>query len=290
MSRILGLVLLCTANACQSPAPTSAGTSFSLEDALFELAEETSRELALPAPDQQSARRRLDRLERALHARCGRCSDPPQALSALRKLIFERERYGRQLDRERIPSMLLPTVLGERAGSCLGLSGLLLVLAERLQLPLAGVLVPGHFFLRLRGGAERHTIETLRGGEAMLSGWYRQRYHPPAQNPLYLRELSPRESLAVFRFNRGHALRRKGALGDARRVYQQVVAALPRYAEAWASLGLVNQLQGDRLAARRCYRRALALSPALDGVRKNLAALSFGGARAPRSPRLPSPR
>ena len=46
--------------------------------------------------------------------------------------------------------MLLPPVLQDRRGSCVGLGCLFLALADRLGLPAWGVLVPGHFFVQVR--------------------------------------------------------------------------------------------------------------------------------------------
>src|SRR5205823_13318274 len=59
---------------------------------------------------------------------------------------------------------LLPSVLGARRGSCLGLGALYLIVAERIGLPLDGVRVPGHFFVRTRGSSPRN-IELLHRGE-----------------------------------------------------------------------------------------------------------------------------
>ena len=47
-------------------------------------------------------------------------------------------------------------MLAARRGSCLGLGAVVLMVAERMGLPLDGVRVPGHFFVRTRGPSARN--------------------------------------------------------------------------------------------------------------------------------------
>lgn len=173
-------------------------------------------------------------------------------------------------------AILLPQLLAQRRGSCLGLGSLYLALGEALGLPLRGVLVPGHFFVRLerRGAAAARNLELLAGGYAHDDDWYRRSYGVPAHHPLYLRSLAATESLAVLRYELANALRRSGALRAARAHYALVVAALPDFAEAQANLGLTEQLLGHDAAAARAYRRALRAGAPPAGITRNLQRLA----------------
>jgi len=61
-------------------------------------------------------------------------------------------------------SLFLHTVIDKKEGYCLSLSILYLSIGERLGLPLHGVVVPGHFFVRYDDGRVRFNIETTSNG------------------------------------------------------------------------------------------------------------------------------
>ena len=167
--------------------------------------------------------------------------------------------------------MLLPTVLKEGRGNCLGLGALYLALGEYLGWRLSGALAPGHFFIRDEQSGRN--IELLRRGQNMADKWYRSKYRIPEGNNLYLRALSSRETLAVFDYNLANELRARRRLSRAREVYRRVVATLPEFAEAHANLGLTYHHLGDYRAAEQAYRRAQQANPQLTGLRDNMTRL-----------------
>ena len=68
--------------------------------------------------------------------------------------------------------LFLHTVLDQRRGYCLSLSILYLSLAERLGLPIYGVVVPGHFFVRYDDGKVRFNIEATNRGRSLPDEYY----------------------------------------------------------------------------------------------------------------------
>ena len=191
----------------------------------------------------------------------------------LRAVLFEEERFQREIDSDDPRFFVLPSVLAARRGSCLGLGALMLGLAERLGLPLDGVLVPGHFFVRTRESPPRN-IELLRGGEAMPDSWYRTKYGPwPEHDSAYFRPLGPSELVGLHWFNAGNFLRRQGQLAAAAKAFARASEEFPAFAEAHASLGAVEQLQGALPAAAVAYDRAGQVRPDLPGLQQNQAVL-----------------
>jgi len=79
----------------------------------------------------------------------------------LRAVLLEEEKFQREIDSDDPRFFLLPSVLANHRGNCLGLGALMLGVGERLGLPLDGVMVPGHFFVRTR--------EALRNGKRVVS-------------------------------------------------------------------------------------------------------------------------
>jgi hypothetical protein len=202
-------------------------------------------------------------------------------VDSLNAVVFGELGFSREVERTALRFMLLPSVVADRKGSCVGLGALYLVLAERLGIPLDGVMVPGHFFVRARasGTTRARNVELLRRGEAMPDSWYVGKYGPwPAEATAYLRPLSPAEVLAIHWFNLGNQRRGDGDLPGAAVAYGRATDELPAFAEAWASLGAVRQARGDRVGAARAYRSAGRANPELPGLARNLQMLLLGAA------------
>jgi len=273
---LAALAIAALAPACRPSAPPAPPSQFLAE--LLALGEAN-------APADRDARlRTIDTLVARARARMDAGADPAAALAAA---LFEDLGYQRDIDDRSPRATLLRSVLDARRGGCVGLGTLFLAAAERAQIPAAGVLVPGHFFVTAPGPDGRaRNVELLRRGEEMPAAWYRQRYGlPPADAPVapaYLRPLTPIETLAVVRFNLGNDRRAHGDLPAAAALYARAAADFPQFAEAHASLGLTRQLQHDLDGAAAAYAAAQKIDPALPGLEQNLAALAAARAAAQR--------
>jgi len=206
----------------------------------------------------------------------------------LNAVVFGELGFAREIDDPGLRFLTLPGVTEGRRGGCLGLGALYLVLAELLGAPLEGVLVPGHFFVRVPGPPPRN-LELLRRGEVMPDQWYRSKYGPwPAGvSSAYGRAVSVTELVAIHWFNAGNLRRRAGDLAGAGRAFARAAAGFPAFAEAQASQGVVLQLQGRLADAEAAYRAAARARPDLPGLADNLAWLAaervgqFAPARVP---------
>ena len=276
--RPLLLVALLALAACRErPRPLAA--------ALLAFSGEAALALRLQLPPSAETERRLRELAERARAAIARGGHPADRLN---RLVFDELGFQREV-RDPAPAlMLLPRVLAGRRGDCIGLSSLYLALGEALELPLEGVLVPGHLFVAYRRASDVRRVELLRRGEAMPRSWYVQKYHVPPQSPLYLRGLARDELLAVLRYNLANELRVRGRLREAVVQYRAVVDVLADHAEAHANLGLTLHLLGEHDAAERAYRRAALAAPELPGLRHNLAELERARTAASRPARAGS--
>src|SRR4030066_132980 len=81
------------------------------------------------------------------------------ALAALNRVLFVEEGFTYDCVAGNPDNYLLDRVMKNKRGNCLGLTTLYLLLAERLSLPLHGVYVPSHCFVRYEDGGGRINSE-----------------------------------------------------------------------------------------------------------------------------------
>jgi tetratricopeptide (TPR) repeat protein len=203
---------------------------------------------------------RVEKRHRRTHA------DVADDISAV---VFGELGFEREIESTASRFFELPTVIRDRRGSCLGLGALYLAIGERIGVPLDGILLPGHFFVRTREPGA-HNVELLRRGEAMPDEWYRKKYGPwPDGGSAYARPVSPAELAGIYWFNRGNEARATGNIPVAERAYSLAAVEFPDFAEAHASLGAVQQARGAFAEAEASYREAARLRPDLPGLEHN---------------------
>jgi len=188
----------------------------------------------------------------------------------LNAVVFGEFGFEREIKSAESRYFQLASVINNRRGNCLGLGALYLAIGERLGIPLDGILLPGHFFMRTRGPGA-HNVELLRRGEAMPDAWYREKYGPwPESGSTYARPVSLSELVGIHWFNRGNEARSAGNLAAAERAYVRAALEFPNFAEAHASLGAVQQIRGAFAEAEASYHAAARTRPDLPGLELNL--------------------
>lgn len=260
---LLSLGLGACSGADAAPRPTP------IADALFAVAQTWDD----PASPDAETRDELDRI--AAEVRRAMAQSPSaSARSALSATIFAKRGFVREVTDQDLRFVFLPSVLKLRRGNCVGLGSLYLALGERLGWKIEGVMVPGHFFVRVHEPGERrtgHNVELLRRGEEMSDAWYRNRFPIPGGTAReYARPLASSEVVAVIEYDVGNERRRQGRWADAQRAYEQACKHFPDFAEAHASLGALAQLMGALDEARADYEAARRVNPNLPGIDQNL--------------------
>jgi tetratricopeptide (TPR) repeat protein len=159
--------------------------------------------------------------------------------------------------------LFLHSVMDRRQGYCLSLSVLYLALAERLELNLYGVVVPGHFFVRYDAGRVRFNIETTSNGASPPDDHYMVKFNVPdsSRDTIYMKNLTKRQTLGCFFNNLGNVYSDIGNLDMALVALERAVAINPTLSESRANLGNIY-LQKDRVNdAIQQYKAALKLNP-----------------------------
>lgn len=195
--------------------------------------------------------------------------DPRGAISVLNRFLFVEEGYTYDCVAGNPDNFLLDRVIANRRGNCLGMTSLYLLLAERLSLPLHGVYVPSHCFVRYEGNGVRINIETGEKGSERGDGWYSRDFALSGERP-YLRSLGGKEMIGVYLKSLGAAYSRKGMEDRALDLYRAAAAFYPGLPDAYFNAGVSFQKKGMLDEAIAQYRRALDLDPDLAVARDNL--------------------
>lgn len=92
--------------------------------------------------------------------------EPEQKLSLLNHYLFKKLQFtGQQHGYQDPESCYLNRVMDKRSGSAITLSVIYILLGRRLQLPLAGVALPGHFVCRYQDPTREIYVDVFRGGK-----------------------------------------------------------------------------------------------------------------------------
>ncbi len=158
--------------------------------------------------------------------------------------------------------LFLHTVLDKKSGYCLSLSILYLSLAERLGLPLYGVVVPGHFFVRYDDSRVRFNIETTsKGGSASDEHYINKFKVPIGSNSIYMKNLDKIQTLGCFLNNLGNSYDDIGNMDSALLALERAVEINPTLSESLVNLGNIYLTKGQVTDAINQYQAALKINP-----------------------------
>lgn len=159
--------------------------------------------------------------------------------------------------------LFLHNVIDNKQGYCLGLSVLYLSLAERLGLPLYGVVVPRHFFVRYDDGLIRFNIETTSKGAHVPDEHYIEKFniHEDSQNSIYMTNLNKIQTLGCFFNNLGNSYSEVGNSKQSMAAYEIAVELNPLLAESRGNLGNAYLKAGRTWDAIYQYQAALEINP-----------------------------
>jgi len=186
-----------------------------------------------------------------------------KAVAVINEYLFDELGFESVSEATNPDDLFLHTVPDEKRGYCLSLSILYLSLGERLGLPLYGVVVPGHFFVRYDDGRVRFNIETTsKGGYADDEHYINKFKVPDGDNDsIYMINLNKMQTLGCFFNNLGNSYKDAGDTEQALLALERAVEINPSLSESRANLGNVYLKMGQIRDAIYEYRAALKINP-----------------------------
>ncbi len=186
-----------------------------------------------------------------------------KAIPVINEYLFKELRFKAVKEAVDPKDLFLHSVLDRKRGYCLSLSVLYLSIGERLGMPLYGVVVPGHFFVRYDDGRTRFNIETTSNGGTGTDKHYIKKFEVPEGDDysIYMENLDKRQTLACFFNNLGNTYSDSGDLDSALTALERAVEINPSLAESRVNLGNIYLRKEWVKDAIDQYRIALRIKP-----------------------------
>jgi tetratricopeptide (TPR) repeat protein len=219
----------------------------------------------------------------------------PDAIDSILCIVYRTWAIGFDKRDMALDALLPHLVYKNRNGACLGVSLLILMLAEKVKCPVYGVMLPGHFFCRYDDGDSRFNIEPNRSGIRHPDEYYKDHY-PVATGSWYdLRNLTKRETVGMFCYNAGaicldrgkfdpaifycrQAMRRlndlpeakgncalayaqKGAIDSSLVLFKELFSQHPDFVNCAANYGTILKQAGRIKEAKEVFRKGLEYFP-----------------------------
>jgi tetratricopeptide (TPR) repeat protein len=195
-----------------------------------------------------------------------------KTIQIINKLLFDELGFAPVDNADNPQDLFLNSVLDNKKGYCLSLSVLYLSIAERLELPVYGVVVPGHFFVRYDDKEKPFDIETTQKGASPGDEHYIKEFKvPDKQRGVYLRNLNKKETIGCFFNNLANVYFDLNDVDTAYYYQQRAVDINPLLAEARSNLGNILLKKNMVDAAIGQYQAALKINSADAKTYHNLA-------------------
>jgi tetratricopeptide (TPR) repeat protein len=206
----------------------------------------------------------IDWYARMIKARIAEGDGPKSIINIINEFLFDELGFT-YVPTGNLDDLYLNKVIDRRKGNCIGLSILYLSIAEQLGLPLFGVNVPEHIFVRYDDGEQKINIETGHKGMSLSDSFYvsnsMERFDEKSvAHGCYLQNLNTKEVISNILLNRSKIRREngdhKGALGDCKKS----ILLNPKNPGAYCNRGVVYEKMGLISEAIKDYSMAISLN------------------------------
>jgi tetratricopeptide (TPR) repeat protein len=186
-----------------------------------------------------------------------------RAIPIINEYLFEELGYKAVDNADDPCNLFLDAVMNKKKGYCLSLSILYLAIGERIGLPVYGVVVPGHFFVRYDDGTRQFNIETTSNGNSTTDDYYLTKFKVPSQGygGIYMRKLTNTETLSCFLNNLSNVHQAGGDIDAAMADLETAIRIAPGLGTVHSNLGNIYARKGWMDKAMYEYDMAIRLDP-----------------------------
>ncbi len=244
----------------QSPGWEICPQQANLARTVFEIAQESYPEI-----DMDGYLRKLADIVKNIKISLRDETEPEQIMKTINRVLFNELQFT-YVQTGDLDSLSLNKVLDTKTGNCVGLSLLYLCIAEELRLPIYGVSVPEHIFVRYDDGDFRRNIETGYEGMFTPDSYYinmpgKRISQTSIRNGCYLKNLTRNEVIADIYLNRSLIQKEKGNVQAALQDVNRAIQLHGNDAVAFCNRGVIYEKMHDSDRALDDYNKAIALNP-----------------------------
>jgi len=241
---------------------------------LLEITQRAREDLLTGTLDFEETSRGLDEMVKDLAPQLSPEDDREKIVTTLNRYLFEDQKFhadASKLFSGSLETLLLSSVLKTKAGNCLSLSLIYLYVSDALELPIYGVMLPEHFFVRY-GAAEDsfRNIETTDQGRNLPNPYYLKEYARGYQDAVVLKNLTKRQVIAVYLSNLANHYKLRGQYPKAILMFQTALKLSSEIASIHTNFGNVLERSGRIEEAIEQYHHSLELNPAICETHNNL--------------------
>ena len=225
-------------------------------------------EIEFPGLDIEASLFRLDHIANTLRSQVSRTSSGLDFIRELNRLLFDDLQFhGNESDYYDPRNSCLNAVLSRRVGIPISLSIVYMEVARRLERPVSGVALPGHFIVLYEDETSRYWVDPFHRGRILSIEDCRTLAKETAGVDLRsdLEALAPvtrRQILWRMLGNLKAIYLRGQALDKARQVLDLLIHSRPDFADEYRHRGLIYLQQLNHRAAKADLEMYLQLAPA----------------------------
>jgi len=249
---------------------------------------------ALIDPDTDIAwtEKEIARMSGEVKKSIGDAGSPENIINAFNTYFFDREGFvfdrdytdmienGGRVSEENLRNFnSIEQTLKRRRGICLSISLIYLMIGDKLHLPLYGVLIPGHIYVRYKEpGRAGVNIETTRSGRE-LYGYTDSVALLDSSKISYGKELDKYSVIAAYLSNLGTYFVNTGYNKKAEVMFRKSIEMLPASAEGYFNMGILYERMNKKELAAENYEKALEILPGNGYAHYRLGAIYLSGQR-----------
>jgi hypothetical protein len=201
--------------------------------------------------------------------------------AAITGIIYDDWKIGFDSNASSIESILPHRVYYGKKGTCMGVALMMLMLAEKTQCPLYGVMLPGHILCRFDNGTNRFNMEPNRHGIEHSDEYYMSKYNLSKWPWHKFRNMTVKEVTGALCFDIGTYFMINNKYSAAEAYLKAGCRNYPELAEAEGNLAIAMARNGKKDSADILFKKLLMQYPGLENLKQNYTAFTEGNLHLP---------
>jgi len=187
----------------------------------------------------------LDSTSQYLQKCLGEKKDSLSAVDSILDIVYNKWNITFNTNDTILETLLPHLVYYNKSGACLGVSLIILLIAEKISCPIYGVILPGHFFCRFDNGKKQINIEPNKRGYNHSNEYYINKYLNGRKINNYMQNISPDKTVGMLCYNSGIILMKNKEYKTAQQYFIESTKILSDFLEGYGNLALCYAYAGN---------------------------------------------